>query len=207
MNGKAINVFGPRPTQAFVDKLIGDNGAYRPDWEARIHWVASQETYVDRGGSLPRVPPAFVAQDIEPGFKHKIGTSTTVTAALAVHAQPYLDCLSYRFDTPYGSVVFSGDTQYCPSIVELAKEADLFFCMASGGDMGENKTGRCPAGVADAKAAGRIAAEAGVKKLVLTHTGPQSSKDSYRAECIADASEIFQGEIVFGEEISSFLLG
>ena len=39
-----------------------------------------------------------------------------MTAAHAEHAQPYLDSLAYRLDTPEGSIVFTGDTQPCAHV-------------------------------------------------------------------------------------------
>ena len=48
------------------------------------------------------------------------GKDWQVTADIAEHAQPWLDCLAYRLDSPDGSVVFTGDTRPCESVVNLA---------------------------------------------------------------------------------------
>ena len=38
--------------------------------------------------------------------------------------------LSYRFDCPGRSIVFSGDTAYSAGLVKLARGADVFICEA-----------------------------------------------------------------------------
>ena len=48
----------------------------------------------------------------------------TVSAILVQHA-PVFPALGYRFDTPTGSVVFSGDTGECPNVARLARDADV----------------------------------------------------------------------------------
>ena len=67
----------------------------------------------------------FQARDIDPGTV-RTSDKWEVTAAPAEHVQPYLDSLAYRLDSVGGkSVVFTGDTQPCQSVVELARGADL----------------------------------------------------------------------------------
>lgn len=48
----------------------------------------------------------------------------TVTATLVDHP-PVFPAFAYRFDTPHGSVVFSGDTTSCRNLVDLATGADV----------------------------------------------------------------------------------
>ncbi len=63
-------------------------------------------------------------------------------------------------------LVYSGDTSYCDSLVELARNADIFLCEATICEGSKHTTG---AGHMDASEAGMIAGKAGVKKLVLVH--------------------------------------
>ena len=77
----------------------------------------SQQVFVNRGGTLPRIPPAPKAKDVGVG-EVASGKDWQVTAALAEHVQPYLDSLAYRVDTPEGSVIFTGDTQPCDTVRE-----------------------------------------------------------------------------------------
>lgn len=150
---------------------------------------------MNAGGVLPRLPPAYDVSNIEDGFTEQLA-SCKVTAASAVHAQPCLDSLAYRFDTPYGAVVFTGDTEYTASVVGLAKGARILFCMA----LAEGQ------GICDARTAGRIAVEAGVETLVLTHTRSQAALPGNREVLVAEASDLFKWQIHFGDELQSFVL-
>ena len=50
--------------------------------------------------------------------------ASSSTAILVQHA-PVFPAFGYRFDTPTGSVAFSGDTGECENVVRLAKDADV----------------------------------------------------------------------------------
>jgi ribonuclease BN (tRNA processing enzyme) len=60
---------------------------------------------------------------------------------------------------------------------------------------GEN-TGQC-----GTLGAARMAQEAGVKKLVLVHTGPTLSRQGEMEQGISDVKDTFGGEIVFAHEL------
>ena len=45
-----------------------------------------------------------------------------------------------------------------------------------------------------------MAQEAGVKKLVLVHTGPSLCEHGAMEKGIGDIQKVFDGELVFGEE-------
>ena len=49
--------------------------------------------------------------------------------------------------------------------------------------------------------AARLAQDAGVKKLVLVHMGPSLSKDTPFDRHIADMTAIYDGQIIFSEEL------
>jgi ribonuclease Z len=200
-------VYGPTPTVEFCDKIIGAAGAFQPDWMSRCNWYASLDVYQARGGVLPRQAPNVCATNITPGWSHATA-EWTVTAGYADHAQPYLECVGYRFDLRGGkSVVFSGDTGLCDEMVELARGADLFFCMSLGAIVNEStKFGQCAPGVADPGDAGLMAQRARVKTLVLVHQGPEQSLRENRSQSIDAVRAVFSGEIVFGEEITTIEL-
>lgn len=199
---RTLSVFGPQPTEAITEGLIGSNGVFAVDWKARIAWRASQQVHVNRGGTLPRPPPEILAKDVEPGHV----TSTTgwdVTAAVALHAQPYLDCLAYRLDASSGgSVVFTGDTAPCESVVNLAKGADTLVCMcwdlqaamvASGENLGMS-------GTIDAA---QMARDAGVGRLILVHLGSNIASTGPMEQGRADIRERFDGEFIFADELQA----
>jgi ribonuclease BN (tRNA processing enzyme) len=51
-----------------------------------------------------------------------------------------------------------------------------------------------------------MAREAGVKKLVLVHVGPHLASHGPMEKGIGDVRKIFDGEIIFGEELMSLHL-
>lgn len=68
-------------------------------------------------------------------------------------------------------IVFSGDTSYNKKLVKLAENADVLINDATfGGDMGKRAEEYCHC---SAEEAGKIAKEAGVKQLVITHFSPR----------------------------------
>ena len=123
-----LKVFGPTLTESITEKLIGESGAFAHDWKARVNHPVSQRVYVNRGGTLPRRPPEVEARDVGPG-KVCSGTDWEVVAAPAEHVQPWLDSLAYRLESESGIIVFTGDTQPCDSVTELASGADTLLCM------------------------------------------------------------------------------
>src|SRR5699024_670192 len=118
-----LRIRGPQPTEWVVDRLTGPEGAVPHDWRARLNWISSQRGSVNRGGTLPRPPPSFDVKDIVVGDVER-GPGWTMRTGLARHAQPWLDSIAYRLETEQGAIVFTGDTEPCDDIVELATGAD-----------------------------------------------------------------------------------
>jgi len=88
------------------------------------------------------------------------------------------ESLAYRITLPDGrSIVYSGDTDACDNLVDLAQHADLLICESSFPD--ELKVeGHLTPGLA-----GEIADKAGVEKLVLTHFYPECESADLKAQC------------------------
>ena len=194
-----LQVYGPNLTESITEGILGEDGVFAHDWKARINFHVSQKIFENRGGTLPRRPPDVLAKDVGPG-KIFSGNEWEVTAAPAEHAQPYLDSLAYRIDSPDGSMVFTGDTQPCESVVNLAADADVMMCMCWDDQVVMDANGEAPFQCGTIGAA-RMAQEAGVKKLVLTHVGPHLSEHGPMEKGIGDIEEIYDGEILFSEEL------
>ena len=195
-----LEVIGPKLTEFITDGILNEqHGVFAHDWIARVNHPLSQRVFVNRGGKLPRPKPDVDARDVGPGLVYS-GSDWQVTAALAEHVQPYLDSLAYRVDSNEGSVVFTGDTQPCDSVIELARGADAMFCMCWDDQDVMDEDGEA-FGQCGTKGAARMAQAAGVKKLVLAHVGPHLSQHGAMEKGIGDVRSLFEGEIVFSEEL------
>ena len=197
-----LQVYGPTLTESITEGIIGENGIFAHDWKARINHPVSQRVFVNRGGTLPRKPPDVLARDVGPGNVH-LGRDWTMTAAHAEHVQPYLDSLAYRLDTPDGSIVFTGDTQPCPAVVDLASGADVMLCMCWDDQAVMEENGEAPF-QCGTTAAARMAQQAGVKRLVLVHVGPHLSGHGPMEKGIGDVKRIYEGQLIFSEELMAF---
>jgi ribonuclease BN (tRNA processing enzyme) len=86
-----------------------------------------------------------------------------MTWAPAVHRP---ESIAYRLDGEHGSFVYTGDTEYSSSVVDLARGADTLLTECSTPDDAPVPGHLTPGGVA------RMAREAGVGRVVLTHLYP-----------------------------------
>jgi ribonuclease BN (tRNA processing enzyme) len=102
------------------------------------------------------------------------------------------ESISYRIESPCGySVVYSGDTDYCQSLITLAEHAHILICECSHAD--EEKVH----GHLSPSLAGSIATAAGVKKLVLTHFYPRCDRFDIEKEC----RKTYTGKLVLAEDL------
>lgn len=126
--------------------------------------------------------------------------------------------VAYRIDARGRSFVFSGDTGYSSGLVSLAKGAEVLVCeaidvaamrkafdgMVARGMYADNPEGLWRHIVAThtpLEEAGRMAAEAGVRTLVLTHLVPGALDPLLTDETyLAPARKTFRGRIVVGRD-------
>jgi ribonuclease Z len=200
-----LRVYGPTLTETLTERILGEGGAFAHDWKARVNHPLSQRVHVNRGGTLPRKPPSVLARDIGPGLVHE-GTDWRVRAAPAEHVQPFLDSLAYRLESAEGSIVFTGDTQPCRSVVELARGADMMLCMCWDDQERMEASGES-GGQCGTTGAARMAQEAGVKRLVLVHIGPHLASHGPMEKGIGDVRKLYDGEVIFADELMSVTLG
>jgi ribonuclease Z len=90
------------------------------------------------------------------------------------------------------TLVYSGDTRPSLSVVEAARGADLLIHEAT---FGSDELERAKeTGHSTAAEAARIAIEAGVQRLVLTHISPRYTRDA--PELLAEARAVFPETVI-----------
>ena len=200
-----LDVYGPPPVAHMTERLFAEDGAFGPDLEARTRHEGSDFVYEMRGGVLPRQRPSPVVTEIAHDDTIQ-GNGWSVSVAEVIHVQPYLTCLAYRLDTPERSIVFGGDTAPIESLTRLAQEADvlLHMCHMMNGVVTDPRITGCCSGHLDAA---RTARDAGVKTLVLVHITNQMEGPGVRERVLREAGEIFDGDIIFGEDLLEVPLG
>ena len=195
-----LEVFGPEPIAQIVESLVGSQGIFAHDIKARTQHEMSLEIFKARGGAYPRQPPKPVVQQLEPGSIVE-RSNWRVTVGSGWHAEPYLNCLAYRFDTEEGSICYTGDSGgVCPGIIELADGCDILIHMNhffSGTEPGETYRRSCGNHIDTAQ----VAQQAGVGTVVLTHMTDQIDQVRVREQIIREMSKIFDGHIIWGEDL------
>lgn len=196
-----LKVFGPKGTAEHVDRLIGPNGAYRPDIAARCEWESSLHVYRQRGGTDPRRPPSPEVTEYAMG--DAIETDNwKVSVVEGPHAQPCLSCVAIRIDSDQGSIVYSGDTGPSKALERLAKGCDILIHMCTSVS-GTVKIGGVDhdQGAASHMDAARTAIGAGAKTLVCSHVYNQFDRPGIRERVIADIAGVYDGVLVLGEDL------
>lgn len=102
------------------------------------------------------------------------------------------ESIAFRIASTDGySVVYTGDTDYCESIIDLAKDTDLLICECALPDKL-----RAP-GHLTPSLAGELASKAGVGNLVLTHFYPECENADIAAEC----RKSYDGHLVLADDL------
>lgn len=195
-----LKVFGPQPIARLTQCIIGRDGYFGPDIEARINHQASKDVFVSRGGVLPRKPPnpeirEIMANDVIRGGDWK------VVAGEAAHVQPYLDCLAFRLEGAEGSLVYSGDSGGVPeSMIALANGCDMLIHMCHF-PSGLELTPGYRAATGSHMDVAEIAARAQVKTLVLSHMIPLLDRPGVKERLLAEIHDVYEGPVILGEDL------
>ncbi len=196
-----LPVYGPAGTQALVDDFLK---LYEHDHKYRIahhgeHW-------------FPEGMQAAVTE-CAPGVIYDQG-GMRVTMFNVDH-KPIEPAVGYRIDYQGKSIVVSGDTKKVQAMVEMSRGADLLIHEAMNGPMlngalgGMRNTNPRQAAMLEdlmeyhttAIEVAEIAAEAGVKKVALTHLVPSiPPQDGPEKAFVRGMSDIYSGPIIVGRD-------
>ncbi len=111
-----------------------------------------------------------------------------ITTKLMKHSE---GAIGYRFELNDKIFVYSGDTDFCEGIIELAQGADVLLLECSFPDDMKVKGHLTPT------EAGKIASRAEVDKLILTHLYPPCDEVDILEVCRRE----FDGEIKLAEDL------
>ena len=138
-----------------------------------------------------------------------------VTALRNVHP-PITESFALKFEFPGKTIVFSGDTAYHPPLAQFAKGADILVHEAMLGPAMEFIVRANPNAatilkhlqashtlVADV---GRIATDAGVKTLVLSHFVPADAPNVTEQQWINGVRETWKGDLVLAKDLMQIKL-
>jgi ribonuclease BN (tRNA processing enzyme) len=198
--GLDVHAYGPPPLEQMTDDFLR---AYK--------------TTVDFWAEDLKMKPltAVAVQEVAAAGAVMQDDNVKVTAAIVQHP-PVTPALAYRFDFKDRSIAFSGDTAPSEAVARLAKGADVLVHetmyvpalekyireqIARGRPVKfEPFMAHMHADHTPAEDVGRIAQEAGVKTLVLSHLTPAIdaiSDDTWRAP----AARFFKGEIIVAKDL------
>ncbi|CCV13092.1 MBL fold metallo-hydrolase [Mesorhizobium sp. STM 4661] len=130
--------------------------------------------------------------------------------ALRVDHPPVTDCFALRFEHDGKSVVFSSDTAFFPPLADFARGADILVHEAMLEQGIERLVVRTANGArlrehllashSFAEEAGRIASDAGVKRLVLNHLIPADDPEIGEADWIAAVRKTWSGDLTIARD-------
>jgi ribonuclease BN (tRNA processing enzyme) len=147
-------------------------------------------------GKWLSIPPEIMALeelDIQKPEKRAYGDLIIMSQPVAHTPQS----LAYRLEGPAGkSLVYSGDTGFCPELVDLARGSDLLILECSFPDEMAVEGHLTPS------LAGRIATLAGAKRLLLVHFYPEVLKTDIHKQC----RKTYSGELILGRDLLRFHL-
>ena len=191
-----VDTWGPPPLERMT-RLFFEMNQY--DIDARI---ATE-------GRAP-LGPLVVPHEVQVGGAVMADDQMRVTAALVDHP-PVVPAFAYRFDASDRTIVISGDTAPSQNLVKLARGADVLVHSVMYPAAIDRLVAKVPNAAAlkesilahqtSAEDAGRIAQEAGVRTLVLSHFVPPDDPAVTEAMWAAAARRRFRGTVIVGRDL------
>ena len=209
-----INVYGPPRTKELVDALV------------QYCSISADIRIADGGRSIP-LDEMFFGHDVGVGEIYQdsnIRVSATENTHFSFHegdAAGRFKSYSYRFETPDRVIAFTGDTGFSPAVTELVKGAEILITETSSCDERKNRMlddgtwqamseaeqdgimRQATMGHMGLDNIGKLATEAGVTKVVLSHLTRRFKSTDYEPWAKV-VREHFSGEVVIAEDLMEF---
>ena len=184
-------VFGPPGTRAYVEGLMA---LWKPELEQRIAHERRPST------------AALEVEVTEFGAGEILRLGRLEIAAVEVDHKPVRHAYGFVFEAADRRLVLSGDTRPCPALIAAAGGAHVLvhevFVHRELPVVEGVRTKETVDNVAGyhtlSSQVGKVAAEAGVGCLVLTHFAPPACD---RAALLAEVAADFAGPVVLGEDL------
>jgi len=209
-----LNIYGPPGTSEILSHLIA-----ACDIPQAIGFGVPGQT-------LPHPRDFIVSRDIWPGEVVDID-NVRVSCCENTHYRPEDQfgqegpvSLSYRFDAPDRSMVFTGDTGPCRALEDLARGADLLVGELIDADIIVNRLRTRNPDMPDSELQkmrrhfvehhltpeelGELASRAGVKQLVATHIPFLKKSASEDANYVSRISAKFNGAVAISEDLAVY---
>jgi ribonuclease Z len=187
-------VYGPPGTRRYVAGLLD---LWRPELEQRIAHERRPST------------AALEVEVVEFGAGELLALGGLRVAAVEVDHRPVKHAYGFVFEAAGRRLVLSGDTRPCPSLTRAARGADLLVhevfvhreLPVVEGLRGAETVAKVAAYHTLSDQVGKVAAEAGVGGLVLTHFVPPGCD---RGALLDEVAADFDGPVVVGEDLMTF---
>jgi ribonuclease BN (tRNA processing enzyme) len=212
LGGNKFQIVGPTPTREYVTAI---SSIYKKDIEYRLS---------RRGGrDYSSVKDNFSVRELNGGETFTIG-DIKISTTKVNHT---IETIAYRFDAGGKSIVVSGDLIYSESLSQLAKNADVLIIDSGAvvrknggnnrpngqrnpnninnnrqqnqnGQSGKQQQERGERAHSTLDEVGKMAQDANVKKLIMTHLPNVEIAEELTKTAVA---KTFKGEILFAKDL------
>jgi ribonuclease BN (tRNA processing enzyme) len=209
--------YGPLLIIGWVRGMSRSVRAYGPPPLGQMtrDFISAYRTTIDMWSGEFNRPPLVAVEVHEVAAGGPVMQDANVTvSSVVVNHPPIEPALGYRFDFKDRAIAFSGDTTPLEAVARMARGADVLVHEAMAvreaeefmrSQFGSAQPDRIAAIMkqmleihSPVEDVGRIAAEAGVKTLVLSHLGHNVPDDVWRER----AATAFKGEIVVAHDLT-----
>lgn len=195
-----IHIYAPAGIKSIVKSYLESN---KYDIDTRIK---------DEG--RPDLRKLITVHEIKEGLL-LVNSDLEISALKNIHP-PIKNSFAFRFKLETRTIVFSGDTAYCPALVDFAMGADYLVHEVMYLPAVDDIVKRRPNATkliasikshhTNAEDVGRIAQAAGVKNLILNHFVPPDDKSLNDQTWLTALKSTYSGNIIIGKDLAQFEL-